>query len=291
MVREKFKVTQNHFFTLATLLLIIMGYACRKHFVNTNNEVNYTKQYNSFFDVNGVSNPAILAIVANVKQQETRMHFVQPFIQKDGYILWNKALVIHKTGQQIVLLPFAKQGATEINGYIQAQQLNNNKGYTYEFFRTTNLAAYNFNNTVTSRANGYNIHSIINYFNYKLFNKRSFLIAHANEVPTSVLSKLKNKEDWRKLKGFVTNDTTIVNKAQHNTAIETNITPGCPNGMHVEWVLIGSDDEYDYYQGQCVNGAVEPVSTISAGSGGTNIYWWYGLVVPVTVVVGKVVLL
>ncbi len=276
MRKRKLRVKPNHLLTFATLLLIIIGYACRKHFTNNDN-FNYTKLYNEFFDVSGVSNPTVLDIVANVKQQEARMHFAQSFVQRDGYLYWDKAVVLHNSGHSIALLPFAKKGASEITGYIQAQKLANNKGYSFEFFRTANLPSYNFSTATISRANGHNIHSVLNYFNYKLFNKRSFSIAHANEIPAAVLSKLKNKEDWRKLKGIITNDTAVVNQVQHNTAVETNIVPGCPEGMHVEWILVGMDDEYYYYQGRCINGAAEPVSTISPSSGGSNnlMYWWW----------------
>ncbi len=280
MRKRKLGVKPNHLLTFATLLLIIIGYACRKHFTN-NDSFNYTKLYNTFFDVSGVSNPTVLDIVANIKQQETRMHFAQSFVQQDGYIQWHNALVVDKEGQDIALLPFVKQGASEITGYIQAQKLDNNKGYTYEFFRTRNLSNYNYNNT-SSRLNGKLANNIINYFNYSLFGKTNATIPHKNVLPTYLQDQLGNGINLVNIKRNVISEQAYNTYNNNIKASSMRIEPVC-NGRYVYYVYVNLAFEVMGIEKVCI--AQEVVSVISTGNepsngggGSNNIpYWWlYG---------------
>jgi hypothetical protein len=204
------RITNNFYrYALGSAVLLVMLYACRKHFVH-HEDYTYQNTYKAFFDVTGVTNNAVLDIAANVKKQEAQMHFVQPFSRRDGFIRWKDAMVITKEQQDIVLLPFAKQGATEITGYIQAQKLPNNIGYTYEFFRTKNLKNYDFTNK-NNRLNGTLADIIINSFNHTLYNKTVFAIPHKNVLPKEVLEQYGNNIDITKL-----TRVALTEQAYHN---------------------------------------------------------------------------
>ncbi len=256
-----------------------MGYACRKHFVN--NEVNnHTIIYNTFFDTKNVTSPAILDIANNIKQQQEKMKFVQNFVQQDGYIRWDNALLVDKEGQDIALLPFVKQGASEITGYIQAQKLANNKGYTYEFFRTRNLSNYNYNNT-SSRLNGKHANNIINYFNYSLFGKSNTTIPHKNVLPTYLQDQLGNGINLANIKRNVVSEQEYNTYNNNLSASSMRIEPVC-NGRYVYYVYVNLAFEVMGIEKVCI--AQEVVSVISTGNepsngGGSNNmpYWWlYG---------------
>jgi hypothetical protein len=239
-------ISSQNSIVLVVFTLLLISYACRKHFVHNNDGANYTKQYNTFFDVTGVNNPEVLAIVANVKQQEARMHFVQPFIQKDGYLLWRNAFTITKNNETAVVIPFAKQGATEITGYIQAQKLVGSNSYAYEFFRTRNMANYNFTNAA-SRLYGTRIRNIINYFNYTIYNKDSFTLASSKEYEALQIGQGNTNIPWQQVKGVVNPNTNGNTRA---------IVPTCGEGYHPQTT-------YYFYEGiflgtitNCVQDAV-----------------------------------
>jgi hypothetical protein len=268
-------------YVIATIVpLLFIGYACRKHFVN-HEDAAYQNTYKAFFDVAGVTNNAVLDIAANVKKQETQMHFVQPFSQRDGFIRWKDAMVITKEQQDIVLLPFAKQGATEITGYIQAQKLPNNIGYTYEFFRTKNLKNYDYVNK-HNRLNGTLADIIINSFNYKLFNKTRFDIPHKNVLPTALLEQYGNTIDITKLKRVALTEQEYLNyQSKFRIAPIQGVCTG-----HYEWYAVYDNDALVDVIKVCVANVDDADNPGGGGgsSGGSTTtdpanypYWWqYG---------------
>jgi hypothetical protein len=176
-----------------------------------------------FFSQTSINDNDIQNIAKQIKQKNEDEHFLSSFIQNKGYILWNDVEKIKSSNGVLAILPFAFEKNEEVNGFVVARQDFQLSTTTFNVFTKKDLAQYGFAES-SDKLNAQKVQSLINYFNYKIFNTSTYQLEDIRLLPDSIRSNYPHLLDKTKLLGkykikSLRNGTLSTNSIGSNTAL------------------------------------------------------------------------
>ncbi len=195
--------------TKILLLFAITMVSCKKQQVNFNSENSLVQLENQFFEIQTIEDTDIKNFALAIKERNEKEHFLDKFVKKNGYILWNRSEKLVTPNGVLSYLPFRKSNENEVSGFVIARRENATNSFSFDVFTKHNLEKYGYEKRKAGKLNAKDVQLIINNFNFKIYSKTKFKITDIRLIPENQRLKLKHHLELDKLYGIIkVNDNT-----------------------------------------------------------------------------------
>jgi hypothetical protein len=152
-MKHKLKKTKWCHYLLSTFLATILVVSCRK--IDSLHSTNVDKA-NKFFSIPSNTNQTILRVATELKKQNALTGFIGDFASKEGYAIWDKAIMQTQSGNiaksqistssndTVVVVPLVLDNTNYVNSYIMAKL---GDSITLRLFRGSDYDLYTFRQT------------------------------------------------------------------------------------------------------------------------------------------------
>jgi hypothetical protein len=154
---------------LLIFLMYVFEFSCKKpEHEEDMSTMSNSQVFEKFFSYSG-NDPDVKAFVNEIKSQNEKKDFLNLFIEKNGFPLWDKSIVKKTSKGTLAIIPFALNNTSEVNGFIVAKKSGNNL-FSLSLYRKDLLDTYGYE----KKSSGYDagtVQATINYFNRRLLPK------------------------------------------------------------------------------------------------------------------------
>jgi hypothetical protein len=254
--------------------LLILDISCKKSAIH--DEVNNNSVIEAqLFNLSEVNDAEIIEVANQIKQEGKEKNFLKYFLENNGTPLWSNATKKGGNEMYIVVIPFVREKSKEVDGFIVAMK-NKGNNFSLSLFRKDFLKKYGFSSS--EKLNATDVQVMLNYFNHKIFNKTTFSLQNAMQVPVEIRRKHDDIHPY-----FLVGHIKNISANTENEAFRTTSSFCFDVSEEVEWwhdpdgtsdPCHCSGNEYYLY-------TVTEVMTICVDLGGGGGYvdsggWWIG---------------
>jgi len=242
----------------AGLLLLVVFFACKKKDYTTDKKSS-TDVSEKFFKTSSQTDPVVAGIVASIKRQDNKRHFIFDLTSKAGYPIWDKSHVSQKDNKTIAFIPFCTDNQTKAILLVKITGVDT----FYHLLYGSHYRRYSFTDTPNTTAwNAKDIFHAFLLFDHDIFNHKEFSVTDPRLVNDSEGSTVKTKVTL----------TDIHNSSM--TGRETTVYPV------TSWSTIVVCHECGYYvrgesSGECCNAEYYDVSVTYWFDDADDSWGWY----------------
>ncbi len=120
----------NYLLVKSLLILLLATFSCKKSELNQISYSTDTEIEKKFFQIPADTDPAVIAVVAQIKAQNEQLSFVDQYVGYAGYPIWNKAKmskrninerssVIDTNSTQVIYIPFSQPNRNFIGAVLE----------------------------------------------------------------------------------------------------------------------------------------------------------------------------
>lgn len=276
----RFLSVKTMIFLLFILTLFLVINACRKDEQRTT--FDETQALLRFFSYPSTLDTNIKQIANDVERQNNQFHFLEYFIDNNGYPAWDKYQMVASGIGTVAIIPFSFDGQEETNGFVICRKSPDND-FSFELYKKSYLLDYGFIERDNDSLNAMEVQTVLNKFNYDNFDITTCHLADKRMLPDSILANHPDETDVTKLTGHIKTENRKKGGAVAQLA-ESCITYSYetdwwynPNG---DACNCDGDEYYSYtsydLQTTCYYYGGNAGVTYNYGGGSDQQQWWTG---------------
>ena len=185
--------------TLFLFCLFVID-SCRKD--NINASFDEAKASAKFFAYPASVDTNIKQIAQEIKRQNEQYHFLQFFIDNNGYPAWDKYQMATSGVGTVAIIPFSFDAQQETNGFMICRKSPDNQ-FEFELYKKDFLVSYGFVQRENDSLNAMEVQNTLNKFNYDNFNITIYRITDYRMLPDSIIRNHPQEIDPANLTGHI----------------------------------------------------------------------------------------
>ena len=192
--------------------LLLFATSCKKKVLYDDADRKATEA--QLFNLADVQDADIIEVANQIKKQGKEKNYLQYFLANNGTPVWSKSIKTGDHQQFIAIIPFLKDKSKEVDGFIVATK-HNDADFSFSLFRKDFLKKYGFSNF--TRFNASRVQVVLNYFDQAMFNKTTFRLQYAMQLPLDIRRKHPNSINPAFLLGHIKSISSNGSNAGYRT--------------------------------------------------------------------------